>query len=124
MLVHVEGEDRDTSRRGLTVIARILIDEPAISRNVDEQYPSGAAGQAPGHGHELTAPTVHGSEVTGESLGKHLGRPSVAEGHACEVQLVEQRRVERDQLFTLQTVDHMTRRLVEVERLELLRDCV
>src|SRR3989442_6721656 len=32
--------------------------------------------------------------------------------------------MERDQLFTLQAVDHITRSIVEVERLELLRDCV
>jgi len=89
MLVHIQREDRDAPRRGLAVIARILIDEPAISRNIDEQYPSGAAGQALGHGHELTAPTVNRSEVAGEGLGEYLGRPSIAERHAGEVQLVE-----------------------------------
>jgi hypothetical protein len=40
MLVHIERQDRDAPRRGLAVIARILIDEPVISRNIDEQYPS------------------------------------------------------------------------------------
>jgi hypothetical protein len=57
-------------------------------------------------------------------LSEYLGRPSIAERHAGEIQLVEQGRVERDQLFTLQAVDHIARSLVEVERLELLRDRV
>jgi hypothetical protein len=30
VLVHIEGQDRNAPGRGLSVIARILIDEPAI----------------------------------------------------------------------------------------------
>src|SRR5205807_5110717 len=59
MLVHIESQDRDAPSRGLAVIARILIDEPPISRNIDEQYPSRAAYQALRHCDEFTAPTVH-----------------------------------------------------------------
>jgi len=89
MFVHVESQDRDAARRGLAMIARILIDEPAIAGNIDEQDPSGAACQALRHSDELTAPTVHRSEVAGECLAEHLGRLSITESHAREVQLVE-----------------------------------
>ena len=36
----IESQDGDTPRGGLPVIARILIDQPAISWNIDEQHPS------------------------------------------------------------------------------------
>jgi hypothetical protein len=57
-------------------------------------------------------------------LGEHFSGLSVAERHACEVQLVEKGRIERDELLTFQAVHHMTGSGVEVERFQLLRDGV
>jgi hypothetical protein len=59
VLVHVQGQDRDASRRGLPVIGRILVDELAIPRNVDEQHPPRATRQALRHRYELSAPAIH-----------------------------------------------------------------
>ena len=84
VLVHIEGQDRNAPGRGLSVIVRILIDEPPIPRDIDQQYPSGAAGQALRHRNELTAPAIHRSEVAGERLSEYLGRPSIAECHAAK----------------------------------------
>src|SRR6185369_1140851 len=44
--------------------------------------------------------------------------------HAREIEFVQQRRIERDQLLALQAVDDIYRRLGEIERLELLGDGV
>src|SRR5262245_4636774 len=115
VLVHVQGQDRNAARGGLAMIACVLIDEPAVARYVDEQHPPRAAGQTLRHRDELTPPAVHRTEVSGQNLREHLGRPSIPERHAGEVQLVKKCRVERDQLFTLQAVDDIGRGLLEVE---------
>src|SRR5215831_3494060 len=99
VLVHVESQDRDAARDRLTMVARILVYEPAISRNIDEQYPAGSARQAVRHGDELIAPAVHRSEIGGKRPGEHLGRPAVAECQAREIKLVEQRGIEGDKLL-------------------------
>src|SRR5439155_18044749 len=49
--------------------------------------------------------------------------PSLA-AHAREIELVQQRGIERDQLLALQAVDDIARRLREIERFELLGDGV
>src|SRR5262249_61205282 len=99
VLVHIESQDRDAARDRLTMVARILVYEPAISRNVDEQSPAGSARQAVRYGDELIAPAVHRSEIGGKRPGEHLGRPAVVECQAREVNLVEQRGIEGDKFL-------------------------
>src|SRR5262249_53224124 len=43
---------------------------------------------------------------------------------ACEIQLVQERRIERAQFLALEPADHIARRGLEIERGELLRDGV
>src|SRR4029450_5090722 len=120
MLVHVQRQDRNAARGGLAMIARALIDEPAGARHLDKHHPPRAAGQALRHSDELAPPAVHRAEVSGQNLREHLGRPSISECHAGEVQLVKKRRVQRDQLFTLQAVDDIRGSLLEVEGLHVV----
>ena len=47
-----------------------------------------------------------------------------ARAEAREIELVEQRRIERGELLALEPVDHVARRGGEIERLQLLRDRV
>ena len=61
--------------------------------------------------HELRAPAVDRAEVAGERLG-HGARSALAvAAQAREVELVQQRGIERDQLLALQAVDDVARRL-------------
>src|SRR5262245_32406929 len=131
VLVHIEREDGNAARDGRRVLGRILVDQPSVARDVDEQHPPGAAGKRGAHGAELLKPALERAEVAHQRLGERPGRPGdiAAFGdrgyaQAREIQLVQQRGIERDHFFALQAVDHVTRRLREIERLQLLRDGV
>jgi hypothetical protein len=63
------------------------------------------------------------AEVASERFGHRLRALALA-AEAREIELVQQRRVERDQLLALQAVDHMAGRGRVVERFELLGDGV
>src|SRR5262245_43283944 len=106
------------------MVARILVYEPTISRNVDEQYPTGSARQAVCHGNELIAPTVHRSEIGDKRPGELLGRSAVAECQAREVKLVEQRGIEGDKLLAFKAIHDVGWSIGEIERLEVLDDRV
>jgi len=43
---------------------------------------------------------------------------------ACEIKLVQQRGIERDQLLALEPIDYVAGRILEIERLQLFRDGV
>src|SRR5499426_1925031 len=101
----------------------VLVDEPPVAGHVREKYPAGAAVERVAHRPELGAPALERAEIARQDLGHARGRLPVA-AEAREVELVQQRRVERDQLLALETVEDMRRRLGEVERLELLRNGV
>src|SRR5262249_35661124 len=53
VLVHIESQDRDAAHDRLTMVARILVYAPAISRKIDDQYPAGSARQAGRRGADI-----------------------------------------------------------------------
>jgi hypothetical protein len=55
---------------------------------------------------------------------RHARRGLAIAAQAGEVELVQERRVQRDELLALQAVQYVGRRRGEVERLELLADRV
>src|SRR5262249_4137529 len=75
------------------------------------------------HRAKLGAPPIERAKVAGERLGHALGRLAVA-SQAREVELVQQRRVERHELLALEAVEDVTGCGLEVERRELLGDGV
>src|SRR4029453_18248709 len=97
----------------------VLVDEPPVAGHVREKHPAGAAAKRVAHRPELGAPALERAEIARQDLGHARARLPVA-AEAPAVELVQQRRVERDQLLALETVEDMRRRLGEVERLELL----
>jgi len=74
---------------------RVLIDEPAIARDIDEQHPPGATGQRGAHGNELVPPTLYRTEIARDGVGDRSGRPAATTAQAGEVDLMEQGRIER-----------------------------
>src|SRR5262249_9700086 len=84
--------------------------------------PTRAAGKGVAHGDELRAPSIHGTEIRGERFGESRRRlvAELAARDAREVELVQERRIERDELFALETVHHVARRSGEGERRQLL----
>src|SRR5215472_10580127 len=123
MFVHVERENRDSARDRLRVLGSVLVDEVPFARNVGQQNPARAATEGVSHRAELRAPAIERAEVPREGLGHALCRLTIA-AYACEIKLVQQRRVERGQLLALETVQNVARSAREVERLELLGDSV
>src|SRR5215510_10743264 len=97
----------------------VLVDEPPVAGHIREKDPAGTAAERVAHRPELGAPPLERAELARQDLGHARGRLPVA-AEAREVELVQQRRVERDQLLALETVEDMRRCLGEVERLELL----
>src|SRR6185437_4683626 len=75
------------------------------------------------HGHELGTPPVERSKVTRQRFGERARRLAVA-AETCEIKLMQKGGVEGRQLLPLESVHHVTRRVREIERLELLRDGV
>ena len=124
VLVHVEREDRDRAGDGLVVIGASVIDEAAVARDVAEQHPAGTAGKTAGERDELAAPAVDRSEVADERARHRLRDGSAVAAEAREIELVQQRRIQRRELVALQTADRIGGRRRRVERLELLGDRV
>jgi hypothetical protein len=123
VLVRVEREDRNPACDRLGVLRGELVDEPAVARDVDQHDPARSAAQGVAHCHELVAPALDRAEVARQRLRERRLRLAIA-AEAREVELVQQRRVERDQLLALEAVDHVAGRLREVQRSELLADGV
>ena len=119
MLVHIEREDRDSPGHGLAVLRCVLIDQPAIARQVAEQHPPRTARERVRHGDELAAPAIRRAEVAGEGLGQRLGRLALA-AEAGEIDFMQECGIERHQLLALEAVDDVARRLGEIQRLQLL----
>src|SRR2546428_2465564 len=123
VLVHIERQDRRGARHAVRVVGRPLVHQFAVAVRVGEEHPSRAATHRLAHGNELGPPPVNAPEVPHESLAKRaIGLALGAE--AVEVQLVEDHRIHRDELFALEPVDHEHWRLREVEFGELRRDGV
>src|SRR5262249_39690166 len=120
---HIEREDGNATCERLAVIRRILVEEPAVARRIGEQDPSRAACERLAHRYVFTSPALKGAEIASQRLCKRVdGRPGASK--AREVQLVQQRRIERDKLLLLEPADHITRRRREIERRELFADGV
>jgi hypothetical protein len=101
----------------------VLVDETPVARDVRQEHPPRAAAERVAHRPEFRAPAIERAEVTRQDVGHALRRLAVS-AHAREVQLVQQRGIERDQLLALEAVEDVRRRFVEIERFELLRDRV
>src|SRR6476659_1886958 len=80
--------------------------------------PPAAARECVAHGAELRLPAEVRAEIPRERISEHRRRLAAFTAHAGEVQLVKERRIEHYQFFTLESVDHITRRLFPIERLE------
>ena len=124
VLVHVERKDRYAAGERLGVVAGILVDQASVARYMNEQDPAGAASQRVSHGDELAAPALDRPEITGKRRRKQFSRLPSVSAQACEVELVQEGRIERDQLLALERVDNVTWCAAEIERLELFGDRV
>src|SRR5262249_11700276 len=111
------------ARDCLRVLGSVLVDEASISGNVGQQNPARAAAERVSHRAELGAPAIDRAEVAREDLGHPPRRLTVA-AEAREIELMQQRRIERDELLALERVQNMAGRAREVERLELFGDRV
>ena len=123
MLVHIEREDRDAARHGLGMFRRELVDEPAIARQINQQDPARAPRQRVAIATNSSRQRSTDPKVARERIRERCGRLAIA-AQAREIELVQERGVERDEFLALQAVDHVAGRLGEVEGLELLRDGV
>ena len=85
-----------------------------------QQHPARAAGERLGERHELAPPAVDRAEVARERRGHGLRHGAPVAAEAREVELVQQRRVERGRLVALQAAHAFGRRGRRIERLELL----
>ena len=57
-------------------------------------------------------------------IGMAFGDRGRRAAQACEIKLVQQRGIERDQLLALEPIDYVAGRILEIERLKLFRDGV
>src|SRR5262249_23295774 len=117
-------EERDATRYGLAVLGGVLVDQAPVARQVDEQHPARAAGERVAHRNELALPAVNRPEIARERFCDRRGRLTAFATEAREIQLVQERRIERAQFLALEPVDHIARRGLEIERGELLRNSV
>ena len=122
VLIHIQRHDRYSAGDILTVIRRDLIDEATITRHVGEEHPAGAARQGACQGHELVAPPRDGAEIVRNRVGDRLGRLSAISSQTREVELMQERGVERGEFVALQALDDVTGRCAGIEGLELLRN--
>ena len=72
-----------------------------------EQHPARATVERTGQRDELVAPTVDRAEVAGERIGHRVRHLPAVAAEAGEIELVEQRGVERDELIALEAMDPM-----------------
>src|SRR5438445_1015698 len=98
VLVHIERQDRRRARHAVRVVGRPLVHQFAVAVRVGEEHPSRAATHRLAHGDELGPPPVNAPEAAREGLAQRaIGLPLGAE--AVEVQLVEDHRIHRNELF-------------------------
>ena len=95
----------------------------AVTRDVGQDHPAGTATKRVAHRSELRAPPIERAELLNNDIRDGFRRLALAV-QAREVELVQQRGVERNQLLPLEPVDDMAGRALEIERFELLGDRV
>jgi len=122
VLEHVECEDRNTARHRIRVIGGPLVHQRSLARKEGQQHPARAPTERFAHRDELRAPAVDASEVRVERQGHRRHHGPTVRAQRVEVQLVQQHRVRRDELFTLQAVELEAGRGGEVDRRKLGAD--
>src|SRR5262249_49607446 len=65
MLVHVESEDRNAAPDTFGVVGRIDVEQAAIARHIDEEYPTGITPEGFRERDELGSPLTNRSEIAG-----------------------------------------------------------
>src|SRR5215472_10880233 len=121
VLIHVECEDRLAAGERRRVVHRPLIDELGVARRPSEQHPSRATALCLAHRGEFSPPAIDAPKIAGERVAQLAFRRALVTERG-EEQLMEDRRVARDQLLAFETVDHKTGRFREIKFGELRRD--
>src|SRR5690349_12758406 len=88
----------------MAMVRRPLVDELAVARRPRQQHPSRAAAERLAHGHELRSPALERAEIPRQRLAQRSSRLALL-AKAIEKQLVQNHRIHRDELLTLDTID-------------------
>src|SRR5262245_36071800 len=98
-----------------------LVDQLAVAGRPRQQYPSGAAAQCLSHRNEFGTPALESSEIARNRIAQ--GGPRLALiAESVEEQLMQDHRIHRDQLFSLEPVDQETSGFIEFEVRKLFID--
>ena len=100
------------------MLRRVLIQQVPVTGEVGQNDPAGTATECVAHRSKLRAPPIERAELLRDDVRDGLCRLAFAV-KAREVELVQQRRVERSQRLSLEPVDDVAGRILEIERLEL-----
>src|SRR5207247_263595 len=95
-----------------------LVEELAVAWRPRQQHPSGAAAERLAHGHEFRPPALERSKIPSQCVPQIRTRFALIP-EPVEEQLMQDRRVHRDELLALETVDEKAGGLRVIEFGEL-----
>src|SRR5262249_47597852 len=102
---------------------RPRVDDLAVAAPPRQQHPSGTAAERFAHRHELRSPALERSEIARQRVAQRRTRLALL-AEPVEEQLMQNHRVHRDELLTLEAVDEKAGGLRVIELGELFLDQV